>query len=418
MKRNSRAKKRSTSRKRNSSKSREHSDEETLVNILNLRAESDRSLNEPFEDLKSCKKTLKEVQARANLTAKDMAKIQHENSQLEIANQRLKDEIYDLKSRLQDDDLKIKELSHLNSSLHKQIQDEKNGTLKEQQNLLNKLKSSLNDIENVLSHRSVAGKKHLNSLSKVLSKHSRMLFDYDFPHLTKNKFNNNIKEMNACIESVAKVITQDSVDGILEPSISQSLGLRSRNSITEKKFEQEIKEKNDTIEEYRLALEKLREQTLLLREKLKNHTHNENLKPVVEEKESKIRILMSENNNLNEHIRVLQSSMNEQSNLIENLKEVIKSLTQPKEISLPGFVRKQPDEDEVIRIMTKSPKSFSKSPRVSSKSNSFINSPIFNKKLSIDSQEDPEQQDLQDEISLLDQEILQLQSSLQRALGQ
>ncbi|CAG9312076.1 unnamed protein product [Blepharisma stoltei] len=448
MKRGGRTKQRSASRKRKSSTPKYSSDEEPISNTTPKGNKGILISQEKYDDMKRNQQLLEEIKARSNFNAKEVARLQHENSKLEILNNDLKEELQDLKQQHLDDTLKIKELVFNNNSLQNQMKEASNTTLKEQQSVLNKLKASLADIEGVLNYRSASGRRHLNSLSRVLAKHSKLLFDQEFSNVTKNKFISSIKEMNICIESTLKVITEDSVENLLE-TLSVSQNSKAIKSGIEEKLRAELKDKEDTIEEYRTALEKLREQTLKLRERLKNPMAEENLKKIIEEQEKKIEKLNSEKEMMNSHISVLQSSMNEQCTLIEQLREIIKTLSKSQMISesSSSFIKPLPKEDKIPETTSNlfvKPISIEDRP-YSSNSSSFIkpiakedkpsNSPLnsFIRPLSIEEKpitKSPEkeeilddykpndQEDLKVEISLLDQEIFQLQQSLQRALGQ
>lgn len=81
----------------------------------------------------------------------------------------------------------------------------------------------------------------------------------------------------------------------------------------------------ETSREYEMALDRMREQTRLIRDRLQ---FVENSGRNAEDFQGKIQLLEAEKSMLNEHIQTLQLTLTEQCNVIEQLKGIISSLTE------------------------------------------------------------------------------------------
>lgn len=365
MKKANKTRKRSTSSKKRRNISRD-SDEETLVNILNKRAESDRGVLislEQMEDFKKSKQALKDAQARNNLLAQELANTQHENSLFKNKILKQENQIDTLKRQ---NDISKDEINRTDD-----ISD------------LNKLKIALNDTESILAYRSATAKRHLSVVCQLLQKQTDYILEIDSKN-HKKSLTSNIKEISQYVESALNVLDQDGSESEITREIDyENQRLRKENH--------NLRKKEENIENYKAALEKMREQTQNLREKMNEVKNSENLKLIIEEREAKIKSLSAEKDMLNGHIKVLQTSLSEQCSLIEQLKEVIASLN-PR----PGS-RNGTRENLQIR-----------SPRRDMYEDYLPD--VYDHEIS-------QERELQSEIASLDQEILELQSSLQRALN-
>ncbi|CAG9333750.1 unnamed protein product [Blepharisma stoltei] len=370
MKKASKTRKRSTSAKKRRSVSKD-SDEETLVNILNKRAESDRGIlisQEQMEDFKKSKQALKEAQAKLNLSSQEIASLQHENFQLKQTLHRNESEIHALQRLHEEDQNRSRELSSLQNQTHSI----------DEQNSIAKLQIALSDTQSVLAYKTATAKRHLTIVSQLLQKQTDYIAEIGLLSPTKKGLSSNLWEITQCVESAIKVLEQDSRDS----SISADIELENQKLRREI---QNLKKKEENIETYRIALEKMKEQTQNLREKMKEVKSAEELKRILEEKDTKIDSLGREKNMLNDHIKVLQCSLTEQCSLIEQLKEVIATLT-PK--SSKNTTRESPKKETYEEIIPD----------------------VYEGEIN-------QERELQNEIASLDQEILELQSSLQRALN-
>jgi len=221
-----------------------------------------------------------------------------------------------------------------------------------------KLRDSLNEIEKIVSHRSAVSRKQLHKVNKVLVSHTKILLDEKLSHLGKKELIKGIKEISHCVNAVMDLLSE------------------SQESPKEDG-------KEETILKYRQALQNMYEQTKSLKDRLKDLEASGGLKKVIEDQEAKVQTLEQEKEVLLQHIASLQTSLSEQCSVIEHLKAVIASMS------------------------GSSPSRETRVPSVS-----YLESPQKTY------QPDYEQEkQLQHEISSLDQEIQELQNSLQRALS-
>lgn len=369
--RQGRSKRRSKSRdKRSQSRSVEKEDS-ILVNLLNERASKDRQIlvsKEQLDMLNACKLSYKDMKNRALNAEGENLRLKFEMSKLDSQIDKLKEDLSYMHKQHQDDLNLIKELS-------------KNGkedtNVSDHQLVLNKLKSSLEDIETTISSRSASAKKHLLKANKLLAKHTKILLDQNLMTSAKTLLVKGIKDMSQCIETVLSSLSghRNSFEVL---DISHDLELENQKLQIEKE---------EAISLYKDALEKMKEQTQILRDRLKDLENGGGLKRVIEEQESKIQSLTRENDILNQHIKSTQISLNEQYTLVEHLKDVIKSMSSPIK---PEFNRR-------------------------SYSPSFVEEETEIEKI-INSHQVKEDRNLQEEISSLDREIQNLQLSLQNAL--
>lgn len=382
MKRAARTKKRSTSNKRKKSHSRTvlEDDENTLVRMLNERAASDRDVlisKEQYDELKLANSKLKEAKARANLAENQLAELQLEHSQLTKENKKTKAELNSLQKQHEHDQVLIKELKLSTSKHNKELEEKeasRNAQQKQQAKALAKLRSSLADIEKLMNYRAISAKRHLNKATRVLTQHQRQLEDQALPKPTKNQFSKNLSELKEYFESVLEVLTNQEPEDYNQDAYCEQLEIENKRLQEEMT---QLKESENITSKYKQTIERMREQIQVLKNRLSDLQSDENSKKEIEEKDNKISMLEKENELLNQHINYLQSSLNEQAGVIDHLKSVISS--------------------------------FSASPKASNGSY-YIDSPK-------QPQDDYEEDQLRKEIDTLDDEIQQLQSSLQRALA-
>lgn len=224
----------------------------------------------------------------------------------------------------------------------------------EQQANLSKIKESLASLESLVAYRSTASNKFLLKAHKLLAKHAKILLDQPLPCSSKGKLTVGIKKMSQTLTSIENLL--------LGPKNSQET----------------IEEPEDFSDIYKNALEKMKNQTILLREKLQELENGDGLKKIIEDQDIKIQLLAKEKDLLKSHISHLQNSLRDQCEVIENLKILMRTQKNSNEHSLNS----SPEKDE---------KGF----------RSFI---------------DHDEKDLQAEIANLDSEIQLLQHSLKRAL--
>jgi hypothetical protein len=337
-----RNRKRSKSHKRKKTSSAEKNlDETLLIKMLDERARNNKKVlisKEEFDDLKDCKHMLECIQEDYN-TQKEIWIAEQNN--FKSAKFMIQQENQELKLRIKEMENKIIILTS-NADI---------GTSDQEINL-NKIKESLSNLESLVSYRSTSSKKILLRLHKLLAKHAKILLDQPLTTFYKSKLTVGIRKMSQSLTAVEKLLVspKDSVEPLVE----------------------------DQAEVYKLALEKMKNQATMLREKLKELENGDGLKKIIQDQDIKIEILLKERDLLKSQISNLQKSLNDQYHVIENLKTVMV------------------------------PQKFSKqSSPVSSPEKDFAGFKTY-----IDHNE----KDLQEEIANLDSEIQNLQNSLKRAL--
>ena len=283
---------------------------------------------------KDYKKQNKELIARVSCAEMELAKLQVEKEAFESKEKALKEKIRNLKSQHEIDELKIKELHYTISQLQKNLHEISNSTNeanKDSQKALEKLKFSLNEVESVVSYRTSTSRRHLAKITRIVT--SFLQNSAEASPVFRASLKKFSKEVLNTVEELGKIMNTNKIESF-EESCKESL-----------------REKDQTIEEYRKILEKMREQMQLLRERVKELENKKNYS----ENDKKVKFLIQEKDTLTKHISSLEQSLKEQSLFMESLKEAI-----------------------------------------------FV---------------DDEKNDIDQEIALVDQEIIELQCSLERALS-
>ena len=283
---------------------------------------------------KDYKKQNKELIARVSCAEMELAKLQVEKEAFESKEKALKEKIRNLKSQHEIDELKIKELNYTISQLQKNLHEISNSTNeanKDSQKALEKLKFSLNEVESVVSYRTSTSRRHLAKITRIVT--SFLQNSAEASPVFRASLKKFSKEVLNTVEELGKIMNTNKIESF------------------EESFKESLREKDQTIEEYRKILEKMREQMQLLRERVKELENKKNYS----ENDKKVKVLIQEKDTLTKHISSLEQSLKEQSLFMESLKEAI-----------------------------------------------FV---------------DDEKNDIDQEIALVDQEIIELQCSLERALS-
>ena len=339
-----RNRKRSKSNKRKSSHSNDRVlDETQLLKMLDERAHNKQKVlisKDELKNLKDCKHMLKNLQEEYEHEKKLWFS---EQNNLKASKHLLQQENQELRLRLQEAENKL--YFYDNDESH---------TVTDQQANLNKIKESLSNLESLVAFRSNTGNKLLLRIHRLLAKHAKLLLDQPLSLGTKNKLTTGIKKMSQAATAIENIL------------------------VSPKTTPQELEQPEDQATLYKQALEKMKSQTLALREKLKELENGDGLKKIIEDQETKIQSLVQEKEILRSHIFQLQNSLKDQCEIIGNLKGVMKS----KRSSRSATPDLSPEKDENTY-------------------KSYI---------------DHDEKDLQAEIANLDSEIQHLQNSLKRAL--
>jgi chromosome segregation ATPase len=273
-----------------------------------LKKTGNKSITEEIIDLNSTKdykKINKELIARANYAEMELAKLQLEKESFDTVKKRLKEEISCLKAQHESDELKIKELNYTISQMGKtlsEIEFSATETNREQQKALEKLKSSLADVESVVSYRATTSRRHLSKISRLINSFFQNTTEGS-PQL-KASIKKLTKEVTFCVEELGKIVNNNK----LEPP--------------DDNLKDTLREKEQTIEEYRKTLEKMREQMQLLRERVKELENQPSKKGSIDN-DKKIKALIQEKESLARHVDTLEQSLREQSLFMQSLKDTI-----------------------------------------------------------------------------------------------
>ncbi|OMJ88416.1 hypothetical protein SteCoe_9635 [Stentor coeruleus] len=281
----------------------------------------------------------KELKARLSCTELELARMQLEVDSFDVTKKKMKEEINNLKAINERNEIKIKELTYTVNNLNKQLADigkTSEKTNKDQQKTLESLKSSLSQVESLVSYRSTTCKKHLTKMTRTI-----------------NTFSQNFNDTTPQIKTLIKKFTKDLTASIEE--IGKIVSSGTKNDDFEEDLKESLREKDNTIEEYRKTLETMREKMLLMREKVREAEVSQSKKGNADS-EKRIKFLLQEKEDLKKQVQDLEESLREQSAFVTSLKEAMNTV--------------QEDNNS----------------------------------------------DIDDEIALVDQEILELQQSLERAL--
>ena len=397
MKRTTGRPKRSASRKGRKRTPSAHSPprDDYIVQVLNDRAVSDRDIlitRQQYEDLKLCRRDLKTAKMTVEQQAEDLRSLEREKLELEVNCERFRKALETLESRKDVDSRHVQELTSVNAKLTKELRETQRQGLDQQQRsdqAVNRLRTSLADIQSVLQYRSAVGRKDLVSCCKSLSEALSLLDSA--PYFTpKSQIAGLIETSIDQMEKVKRLLAA----GGAEETTEDLEKVKLREEL------QRLRESSNSTSECISALEKMREQTKLIKERLRLMEGDQPYKKTLEEYEGRLQLLTSEKEMLTEHVKTLQATLSEQCAVIEHLKAIIASLSSSplKSAKVSPNISRSPETQEA---------SFVLSPERSKIGTSLSRSSLQSAG-----------RDLNLEIEALDRDIQLLQTSLQRALQQ
>lgn len=378
---------RSTSRKprRHTPSSHTPSPDDYIVQVLNERSISDRDIlitRQQYENLKQCRQDLKAAQAALERQRLELEHLQKDAADKDTLCDRLRAMVETLEERRQVDSRHLQELTAMNGKLTAELKDaqwQNSEQHKESQVAVNKLRAALADVHSVMEHRAAAGHRELSKCLKALTQELAPLLESTPYFSSKPQISGLVQTAVGYVEGVRRLLTskgQADTDSDLE-----------RTRLQEEV--QRLRESSSSTHEYIAALEKMKEQTRLIKERLKLVEGEFPYKKAVDDYEGRIQLLTSEKEMLSEHVKTLQATLSEQCSVIEHLKGIIASLANTPE---PRSLRVSPV------IQSRSPDSSLLSP--DRKTYSPLSRSV----------------DINQEIEALDRDIQTLQTSLQRAL--
>lgn len=377
-------------------------DDDLLVKALNERASSDREVlvsKERYEDLKQAKKALKTTTAQLAAANKELAEIQLQLQTQQTENARLLKQIKNAGERSKTETAEYKELNYANSQLVKQLEDARSAAQeqhKKYQGALTTLRASLSDINHMVSTRTAAANRHVTKTQSLLSQAASAL-SKDTPKLQISRL---IADSSHQLEQLMSVLTStETVETAEIPKISE---LEEENANLKEEIHR-MRGNEEIMEQYRSAIEKLRDQVQILRERNKELESGDDFKRQIDEKDARIHLLTKEKDMLSEHVKALQGTLNEQRVVIESLRGII-GRTEEQRVTPKVERRRTPS-------MTDFPKRVESAPGVVPSPHEDLDSRIERVYIN-----ESAEVNIQAEIASLDQEILLLQSSLQRAL--
>ena len=294
---------RSKSHKRKKTLSSEKHPDENLIKILDERAGVTKKVLIPiseFADLRSQKKVLQEIKSKYD---QDKKSWNDQLCKLKSSKQSLQQENKDLR-------LKLNELQYKLASSQEPASEKED---------LVKIKENLTHLEKIVNLRADNSKKLIMKIHKLLAKHAKILLEQNLFHPSKLKLTEGIKK-------ISETTTE----------LESLLGGQGMN---ECKFE-------DSSEFYKLALEKMKSQTLKLMEKLKELESAEGLKLVILDQEAKIELLAKEKDLLKEQVWKLRSQLNDHHYVIEEMKSVTRRSETLSAKSSPGKNKTYLEHDE------------------------------------------------------------------------
>lgn len=364
------------------------------MQVLNDRSLSDRDIlitRQQYEDLKLCRRELKTAKLTIDQQTEELRNGERERLELEVNCERFRKVLETVENRKEADARHIQELSAANAKLNKEVKETQRQAVDLQQRsdqTINRLRTSLADIQSVLQYRSALGRKDLNTSSQHLSEALTVLDSSPY-FSQKSQIAALIEGGLQDMERVKKML---SAGGTEDEEDTEKTKLREEL--------RRLRESSSSASEYMLALEKMREQTRLIKERLRLMEGDQPYKKTIEEYEGRMQLLSSEKEMLSEHVKTLQATLSEQCSVIEHLKAIIASLSSSplKSVKVSPNISKSPETQE---------ESFVLSPDKSRIGASLSRSSLQSAG-----------RDLNQDIEALDRDIQLLQTSLQRALQQ
>lgn len=251
-----------THKRKKSSSVEKPSNNQLLIKMLDERAHLTKKICvSKFElnDLKDCKKILRTLNEEFEKEKKSWA---NEQAALKSAKNSLIQENFELKNRIK----------LLEKRLDKHEPEESLGSIKR----------TLENLEKIVSQRADNSRKILLRIHKLLAKHARVLLDQSLVGVSKAQLTGGIKKISEAASELEILLIGKEI----------------------------IEDKNDETEVYKQALEKMKAQTLALKDKLKELDNSEGLKRVIDEQELKIEILLKEKERLEDYIFRMKENYN------------------------------------------------------------------------------------------------------------
>jgi hypothetical protein len=333
----------------------------------------------------------------------------HMLSELEGISRKHQSEAARLKEQVEDLNFAVKEANYANSKLQKEVAASQGSGLEQQrqsQRQLAGLKEALEDLESMMQSKTATAKRNLSKCSRLTGAVSSAVNSLTVQPTVKNVILKHLKELSSCLEAAVSAFGSDLASEVQQEDLrrSQSKDTELENARLKDEIA-EMKAQGDLISQYRAAFDRMRGQTKQLRERLHELESDGSHRKVIGDLEAKVYRLDSEKQIANEHVKTLQLTLSEQTTVIEHMRGLIASLS--------NFKPQTPSQVDQIEM---------KSPHKATLQLPFKSlSPQFE---DLDSRIEQvymgtkDEFTLQDEINDLDIEIQQLQSSLQRALGQ
>ena len=381
------------------------------MQVLNERSISDRDIlvtRQQYEDLKQGRKDLKSATNTIERQAREIDRLEREKTEVGTVCERLKTVMETMEERRQVDNRHLQELTTMNAKLTSELKDaqRQNSEQHRQSEIaVSKLRSSLTDIQSVLEYRAAVGQRELSKCLRVLTQDLSSLLDIVPYFSQKPQILGLIQTTIGYVDGVKRLLSSNRDRNELETDED----LEKVRLLDEVK---RLRESSNSTQEYVAALEKMKEQTRLIKERLRLMEGDFPYKKAVEEYEGRLQLLSSEKEMLTEHVHTLQATLSEQCSVIEHLKGIIASLAsaspsnaEPRSLRVSPVVRSRSPGTQGESL------SVSPEPMRSKLTNSSYSPLSRVSHLSGD-------RDINQEIEALDRDIQTLQTSLQRALQQ
>lgn len=384
-----------------------NSSDGSLKRKIKERPQCENTPDDSFQ-AKTSNRQLKETQIRLTAANKENSRLMHMLTDLEGLSRKHQSNSARLQDEVEDLNYQLKEANYANSKLQKDLtaaQASGNDQQRQAQKQLANLKVALEDLEAVMQNKTQTAKRNLGKCTRLVATMNSTLSTLTGQPSFKAAIMKHLKELGKFLDVACSAFSSDIASSFHEDDLKSCASEDTELENARLKDElAEMKAHGDLISQYRSAFDRMRSQTKQLRDRLHELEANGPNKKTVLDLEAKVARLESEKQFANEHVKTLQMTLNEQTSVIEHMRGLIASISslKPQAPSLADLSDRSPHKS-TLQMPYKS-----LSPQFDDL-DSRIEQVYMGTK---------DEFTLQDEINDLDLEIQQLQSSLQRALGQ
>ncbi|KAL4432329.1 hypothetical protein ABPG74_011088 [Tetrahymena malaccensis] len=291
------------------------------------------------KELSLTKKNLKEAQARANVLTHSNSKLQHQNDILEQQAQKAEKRCKELIEKLSSEQLKVNELNFLNKQIQKELDSLRNDNSETTERMKGNFEILKKKHDDFVEQATIKNTKVLSQIKKCFAVvgqndrlHQNKKPDFNqeiFQQLRKVFINiqNVLDEKGFEVEDDEVNILQE-IKNIAMNKDQENSELKARLQQLQQDFDKEQAHTKDVLPRYRESLEKLKQNSKLMRDKIKElQDSKESEKNEYEKKIKKIQVNYQQSesekhqlkNELNKLNKIIDEEQKESSSFVKEV---------------------------------------------------------------------------------------------------